>query len=108
MLIKGGFMDTNRIIADIDTEISKLQQVRAPLSNAAREKSPGRPKSTEPKVTKVKKRKMSAKGRAAISAAMNARWAKKERRDKAQREENSSQIERIRHGRASNSSHIET
>ena len=73
-------MDTNRIIADIDTEISKLQQVRALLSNAARKKSPGRPKSTEPKVTKVKKRKMSAKGRAAISAAMKARWAKKKTR----------------------------
>jgi hypothetical protein len=69
-------MDTNRIIADIDTEISKLQQVRALLSSAAIKKGPGRPKSTEPKATKPKKRKMSAKGRAAISAAMKARWAK--------------------------------
>ena len=68
-------MDTNRIIADIDTEISKLQQVRALLSSAAIKKGPGRPKST-PKVTKRKKRKLSAKGRAAISAAMKARWAK--------------------------------
>jgi hypothetical protein len=70
-------MDTKRIIADIDTEISKLQQVRALLSTVAIEKGPGRPKSTEPIVTKPKKRKMSAKGRAAISAAMKARWAKK-------------------------------
>ena len=69
-------MDTNRIIADIDTEISKLQQARALLSNVATKKGAGRPKSVEPKVTKPKKRKMSAKGRAAISAAMKARWAK--------------------------------
>ena len=69
-------MDTKRIIADIDTEISTLQQVRALLSSAAIKKAPGRRKSTEPEVTKPKKRKLSAKGRAAISAAMKARWAK--------------------------------
>jgi hypothetical protein len=80
ILIEGGFIDTNRIIADIDTEISKLQQVRALLSNAARKKSPSRPKSTEPIVTKVKRRRMSAKGKAAISAAMKARWAKRKKR----------------------------
>ena len=69
-------MDTNRIIADIDTEISKLQQARALLSGVATKKGPGHPKSTNPKVTKPKKRTLSAKGRAAISAAMKARWAK--------------------------------
>ena len=69
-------MDTNRIIADIDTEISKLQQARALLSNVSTKKAPGRPKSIELKVTKPKKRRLSAKGRAAISAAMKARWAK--------------------------------
>ena len=57
-------MDTNRIIADIDTEISKLQQARALLSNVSTKRGPGGPKSTEPKVLKPKKRKMSAKGRA--------------------------------------------
>lgn len=70
-------MDTNRMIADIDTEISKLQQARAILASAGVKKGPGRPKSAEPKVLKPKKRKMSAKGRAAISAAMKARWSKK-------------------------------
>ena len=40
-------------------------------------KGPVRPKSTEPRVIKPKKRKLSAKGRAAISAAMKARWAAK-------------------------------
>jgi hypothetical protein len=69
-------MDTDRIIADIDMEISKLQQARALLSNVAIKRGRGRPKSTETKVTKPKKWKMSAKGRAAISAAMTARWAK--------------------------------
>jgi hypothetical protein len=70
-------MDTNRIIADIDTEISKLQQARALLSSTAPKKGPASPKSTDPKVTKPKRRTLSAKGRAAISAAMKARWAKK-------------------------------
>jgi hypothetical protein len=66
-------MDTNRIIVDIDTEISKLQQARALLSSVATKKGPARPKSAE--ATKLNKRRMSAKGRAAISAAMKARWA---------------------------------
>ena len=70
-------MDTKRIIADIETEISKLQQVRTLLSSVATKKGPGRPKSVESHLTKPKKRKLSAKGRAAISAAMKARWAKK-------------------------------
>ena len=67
-------MDTNRIIADIDTEISKLQQARALLSSVATKKGPGRPKSA--KATKPNKKSMSAKRRAAISAAMKSRWAK--------------------------------
>jgi hypothetical protein len=53
-----------------------LQQARALLSNVTIKKGPGRPKSTESKVTQPEKRRMSAKGRAAISAAMKARWAK--------------------------------
>jgi hypothetical protein len=74
----GGVMDTNDIIKQIDTEISNLQRARGILIGAAdAKKGPGRPKSTEPKVATPKKRKLSAKGRAAISAAMKARWAKK-------------------------------
>ena len=70
-------MDTNDIIKQIDTQISNLQQAKAILIGAApAKKGPGRPKSSEPKVTKPK-RMLSAKGRAAISAAMKARWAKK-------------------------------
>ena len=70
-------MDTKRIIGDIDAEISKLQQARALLSTGTTKKGPGSPKSTDAKAAKPTKRKMSAKGRAAISAAMKARWAKK-------------------------------
>jgi hypothetical protein len=78
MMAYGGVMDTNDIVKQIDTEISNLQQARAILIGvASAKKGPGRPKSTEPKLIKPKKRKLSAKGRAAISAAMKARWAAK-------------------------------
>lgn len=71
-------MDTNDIIKQIDTEISNLQQARMILIGVGpTKKSPGRPTSTEPKVIKPKSRKLTPKGRAAISAAMKARWAKK-------------------------------
>jgi hypothetical protein len=74
----GGVMDTNDIIKQIDTQISNLQQAKAILIGAApAKKGPGRPTSTQPKVMKPKKRMLSAQGRAAISAAMKARWAKK-------------------------------
>lgn len=69
-------MHTNDIINQIDTEISNLQQARAILIGVApAKKGPDRTKYTEPRVKNPKKRKMSAKGRAAISAAMKARWA---------------------------------
>jgi hypothetical protein len=78
MMAYGDVMDTNDIIEQIDTEISNLQQARAiPIGVAPAKKGPGRPKSTEPNVIKPKKRTLSAKGRAAISAAMKARWAAK-------------------------------
>ena len=71
-------MDTNDIIKQIDTEISNLQRARAILiSVESTKRGPGRPKSTESQVAKPKKRRMTAKGRAAISAAMKARWSKK-------------------------------
>jgi hypothetical protein len=50
---------------------------KSDLASVGVKNGPGRPKSAEPKVLKPKKRKMSAKGRAAISAAMKARWSKK-------------------------------
>ena len=36
----GAFMDTNRIIADIDTEISKLQQVTSDLDKRRSQERP--------------------------------------------------------------------
>jgi hypothetical protein len=76
MMKSGGFMDTNGIIRRIDTEISNLQKARAILIGVEIKKGPGRPKSVESQVPKPKRRGMSVKGRAAISAAMKARWAK--------------------------------
>jgi hypothetical protein len=69
-------MDTNGIIKQIDTEISNLQRAKAILVGIEIKKGPGRPKSNQSQVAKPKKRTMSAEGRAAISAATKARWAK--------------------------------
>jgi hypothetical protein len=55
-----------------------LQRARAILIDIEpAKKGPGRPKSAEPKVIKPKRRKLSAEGRAAISAALKTRWAAK-------------------------------
>jgi hypothetical protein len=75
-------MDTAEIISQIDAQIMRLQSVRALLTEAPLKKGPDRPKTTEPPVArKPKKRRLSAKGRAAISAAMKARWAKRRKAD---------------------------
>ena len=77
------------IIGEIDAEISRLQQARALLSESGSgeaKRRPGRPigsgaaknKLTAlPAIAKAQpRRKISAAGRARISAAMKARWAK--------------------------------
>ena len=75
------------IIGEIDAEISRLQQARALLSESGSgeaKRRPGRPigsgaAKTVALPSKAKaqpRRKMSAAGRARISAAMKARWAK--------------------------------
>ena len=80
-------MDTNGIIAEIDKQISGLQQAKAIFvsmnrtevkdsHDRATKRGPGRPRSIEPKVIKRKKRKMTAEGKARIAAAQKARWAK--------------------------------
>jgi hypothetical protein len=71
------------ILSAIDTEISRLQQVKALLSSAgsaAIKRKPGRPTNTgsvlAPKVEKTKKhRKLSAEARERISQAQIKRWA---------------------------------
>lgn len=76
------------VIAQIDAEISKLQQAKALLSGAAAPKSGrGRPKGSKnatpasapaptPTATKSK-RKLTPEGRKAIAEAMKRRWAAK-------------------------------
>ena len=82
-------MNLDRILSEIDLEISRLQQVKQLLSenstaNPAVRRGPGRPPSALTKAvfkpasaeTSPKPRGMSAAGRARIAAAQKARWAK--------------------------------
>ena len=68
-------MDTRKLIAAIDAEISRLQQVKSLLSGTARTqtiKLPATAKSAKP----TRRRKLSAAARAKIAAAQRARSAK--------------------------------
>jgi hypothetical protein len=74
-MYRGEIMDTQSVIAAIDAEISRLQQVKSLLSGAARTqniKLPVAVKTSKP----TKRRRLSASARAKISAAQRARWAK--------------------------------
>ena len=77
-------MEVNRIIAEIDTQISKLQQARELLAGTTNKisKGPGRPKGSKnakgtaaPAVSK--KRRLSPEGRKRIADAMKRRWAER-------------------------------
>ncbi len=75
-------MEVSRIIAEIDAQISKLQQARELLSGTAvKAKGRGRPKGSKNVKTAVKakprKRKISAEGRKRIAEAMKKRWAER-------------------------------
>jgi len=68
-------MDTRSLVAAIDAEIYRLQQVKSLLSGAARTRAvnlPGAVKVLKP----AKRRTLSAAARAKIAAAQRARWAK--------------------------------
>ncbi len=70
-------MSFEKLVAEIDAEISRLTQAKQLLTGGAvtpAKRGPGRPPATA--VVKPKKRKMSAAGRARIAAAQKARWAK--------------------------------
>jgi hypothetical protein len=71
-------MDTTEIIQTIDAEIARLEKARALLSGHTTTPKRGRPISSKPVATTkpLKRRKMSAEGRARIAAAQKARWAK--------------------------------
>jgi hypothetical protein len=70
-------MEVSRIIAEIDSQIAKLQQARALLSGTTTTgRGPGRPKgsvSAKPR----RKHKLSAEGRRRISESQKRRWAER-------------------------------
>lgn len=73
-------MEVSRIIAELDAQISKLQQARALLAGTslpAARTGPGRPKGSKNAVAVAspRKRKLSPEGRKRIADAMKKRWA---------------------------------
>ena len=78
-------VEVSNIIAEIDTQIQKLQQARdllAGTEDVAR-RGPGRPKGSKAVTAPpagpapAKKRKLSAEGRKRIADAMKRRWAER-------------------------------
>jgi hypothetical protein len=73
-------VEVSRIIAEIDAQISKLQQARQLLSGTIMtgSKGPGRPKgSKNAKAAAPSKRRLSPEGRKRIAEAMKRRWAER-------------------------------
>ena len=77
-------MELNRIIAEIDTQIIKLQQARSLLTDSsAVSVGRGRPKGSKNNVAVAqigvpkKARRLSADGRKRIADAMKKRWAER-------------------------------
>ena len=72
-------MSVESIIAEINSEIGRLQQAKLLLSgDIVVKKGPGRPRTSaaSPKPTEKSRRTLSAAARAKIAAAQKARWAK--------------------------------
>ncbi|MEO6828904.1 MAG: hypothetical protein ABI164_03780 [Acidobacteriaceae bacterium] len=84
-------MDFNRLVAEIDSEISRLQQARALLTGESVKRGPGRPKAaattrkTASTATKKvgRKRRLSPEGRKRIAEAMKKRWAERKKQQGA-------------------------
>lgn len=83
-------MEVNRIIAEIDAQIAKLQQARALLAettaSAARTRRGRRPKGSKnvtvvATTTTPRKRRLSPEGRKRIAEAMKKRWAERRRQN---------------------------
>ncbi len=81
-------MEVNRIIAELDAQISKLQQARALLAGTtttAAHTGRGRPKGSKNGAaasTKApRKRKLSPEGRKRIAEAMKKRWAERRKQN---------------------------
>jgi hypothetical protein len=79
-------MDTKQIIAELDTEIARLQEVKSILSRTTAttptNRRPNKAKTAPTRIT-AKKRTMSPEGRAKIAAAQKARWARAKKAAKA-------------------------
>ena len=79
-------MDTKEIIAQLDTEIARLQEVKSILSGTTTTKvKRGRPNKVSVAVVApiAAKRILSPEARARIAAAQKARWAKVKKAKKA-------------------------
>jgi hypothetical protein len=81
-------VDVSRIIAEIDSQISKLQQARALLAGttATSGAGRGRPKGSKntaaaTSATTPRKRKLSPEGRKRIADAMKKRWAERRKQN---------------------------
>jgi hypothetical protein len=84
-------VEVNRIIAEIDAQISKLQQARVLLagttSTAAARTGRGRPKGSKNGAAAAattaapRKRKLSPEGRKRIADAMKKRWAERRKQN---------------------------
>jgi hypothetical protein len=78
-------VEVNRIIAEIDAQISKLQQARALLAETtSAHTGRGRPKGSKNAAASAKtprKRKLSAEGRKRIADAMKKRWAERRKQN---------------------------
>jgi hypothetical protein len=82
-------VEVSRIIAEIDAQISKLQQARALLAGTttpAARSGRGRPKGSKKTATAspaapARKRKLSPEGRKRIADAMKKRWAERRKQN---------------------------
>jgi hypothetical protein len=81
-------LEVNRIIAEIDAQILKLQQARVLLAGAAMpsgQPGRGRPKGSKnaagSKKAAPRKRKLSPEGRKRIADAMKRRWAERRKQN---------------------------
>jgi len=83
-------VEVSRIVAEIDAQISKLQQARALLSGVATPAARagrGRPKGSKnggtvaATPTGTRKRKLSPEGRKRIAEAMKKRWAERRKQN---------------------------
>ena len=79
-------MEVSRIIAEIDAQISELQQARTLLAGTAAPSGRGRPKGSKntaspTKAAAPRKRKLSPEGRKRIADAMKKRWAERRKQN---------------------------